>query len=362
MSRLDAKELAALASRIKSWSAALGFQQTGIADTDLRLAGERLEKAVAAGRLGDMDYLWKHGSKRSRPEELVPGTMRIISVRMDYLPPQDDAKTILQDPASAFISRYALGRDYHKLMRKRLQKLAVRIREDIGEFGYRVFVDSAPVLEKPLAVKAGLGWMGKHTNIVNRHAGSWFFLGELYTDLPLPLDSPVSAHCGNCNACIDICPTRAIVAPYQLDARLCISYLTIELAGPIPEQLRPLMGNHIYGCDDCMMVCPWNRFSTPTVETDFLPRQELDQASLLELFSWDESTFLKRTEGSPIRRIGHERWQRNIAIALGNGHPQPGVISALRHARHRASALVKEHIDWALRQLGKRKEAKNQCG
>ncbi len=362
MSRLDAKELAALAISIKDWSAALGFQQTGITDTDLRLAGERLEKSVAEGRLGDMDYMWKHGSKRFQPEELVPGTVRIISVRMDYLPPQDDAETVRRDPASAFISRYALGRDYHKLMRKRLQQLAVRIREEIGEFGYRAFVDSAPVLEKPLAVKAGLGWMGKHTNIINRHAGSWFFLGELYTDLPLPLDNPVSTHCGSCNACIDICPTRAIVAPYQLDARRCISYLTIELSGPIPEPLRPLMGNHIYGCDDCMMACPWNRFAAPTPETDFLPRQGLDQASLLELFSWDESAFLKRTEGSPIRRIGHERWQRNIAVALGNSRPQPEVISALRRTRPRASALVKEHIDWALNQLGKQKNAKGQRG
>ncbi|WP_456376596.1 tRNA epoxyqueuosine(34) reductase QueG [Thiolapillus sp.] len=362
MSRPDAKELAALAARIKSWSAALGFQQTGIADTDLQLAGERLQKAVAEGRLADMSYMWKHGSKRFRPDELVPGTLRVISVRMDYLPPDDEAEALQRDPAAAFISRYALGRDYHKLMRKRLQQLALRIREDIGEFGYRVFVDSAPVLEKPLAVKAGLGWMGKHTNIINRHAGSWFFLGELYTDLPLPVDQPVAEHCGSCTACIDICPTRAIVAPYQLDARLCISYLTIELSGPIPERLRPLMGNHIYGCDDCMMVCPWNRFAIPTPETDFLPRQGLDQANLLELFCWDESSFLRRTEGSPIRRIGHEHWQRNIAVALGNGHPQPEVISALHSSRPRASALVKEHIDWALRQLDRRKGAKGQRG
>ncbi|WP_456417088.1 tRNA epoxyqueuosine(34) reductase QueG [Thiolapillus sp.] len=354
MSHLDAKELAALATRIKTWSAALGFQQTGITDTDLRLAAKRLEQSVAQGRLADMDYMWKHGSKRFRPGELVPGTLRVISVRMDYLPPEDDAEAVQQDPAAAFISRYALGRDYHKLMRKRLQKLALRIREDIGEFGYRVFVDSAPVLEKPLAVKAGLGWMGKHTNIIHRRAGSWFFLGELYTDLPLPVDKPVQEHCGSCTACIDICPTRAIVAPYQLDARRCISYLTIERFGPIPEPLRPLMGNHIYGCDDCMMVCPWNRFATPTLEADFLPRQGLDQASLLELFSWDESLFLKRTEGSAIRRIGHERWQRNIAVALGNGHPRPEVISALRHTRIQASTLVQEHIDWALNQLGKK--------
>ncbi len=351
MSHLDAKELARLASTIKNWSSALGFQKTGISDTDLSIAASHLQDAIDQGRLADMDYMWKHGRKRYQPQELTPGTLRVISVRMDYLPPEDDAEAIQKDPARAFISRYALGRDYHKLMRKRLQKLALRIQEDIGEFGYRVFVDSAPVLEKPLAVKAGLGWMGKHTNVISRDAGSWFFLGEIYTDLPLPTDAPVSEHCGRCTACIDICPTRAIVAPYQLDARLCISYLTIELFGPIPESLRPLMGNHIYGCDDCMMVCPWNHFATPTQETDFLPRQGLDQASLLELFSWDEESFLKKTEGSPIRRIGFERWQRNIAVALGNGPPGPEVLSALNNALPQASALVREHIDWALRQL-----------
>lgn len=351
MSHLDAKQLADLARNIKNWSSALGFQQTGIADTNLQMAGGRLLAALAEGRLADMKYMWKHGSKRYHPGELVPGTLRVISVRMDYLPPDDDAEAIQKDLTSAFISRYALGRDYHKLMRKRLQKLAKRIQEDIGDFDYRVFVDSAPVLEKPLAVKAGLGWMGKHTNIINRDAGSWFFLGEIYTDLLLPTDEPVTDHCGDCSACIDICPTRAIIAPYQLDARLCISYLTIELFGSIPEHLRPLMGNHIYGCDDCMMVCPWNRFATPTGEADFLPRQGLDQAGLLELFSWDEAGFLNKTEGSPIRRIGFERWQRNIAVALGNGHPDAEVISALNSALCHASTLLQEHIDWALQQL-----------
>jgi len=351
MSSHHAKELAALTARIKTWSRELGFQQTGITDTDLQVAGNRLQQAVQEERLADMDYMWKHGSKRYRPEELLPGTLRVISVRMDYLPRDDDARLALQNPSRAFVSRYALGRDYHKLMRKRLQKLAKRIQENIGDFGYRVFVDSAPVLEKPLAVKAGLGWMGKHTNIINREAGSWFFLGEIYTDLPLPVDTPADAHCGRCTACIDICPTRAIVEPYKLDARLCISYLTIELFGPIPEALRPLMGNHIYGCDDCMMVCPWNRFAVPSGETDFLPRQGLDRASLLELFSWDEESFLKRTEGSPIRRIGFARWQRNIAVALGNSKGGKETIQALRNALPDASGMVAEHIVWALQRL-----------
>jgi epoxyqueuosine reductase len=346
----DAKQLAVLALKIRNWASDLGFQQTGITDTGLHQAGEYLQQSTQQGRLADMDYMWKHGSKRYVPEELVPGTRRIISVRMDYLPPDDDAPAIQQDPGKAFISRYALGRDYHKLMRKRLQKLARHIQEEIGDFGYRVFVDSAPVLEKPLAVKAGLGWMGKHTNIINRDAGSWFFLGELFTDLPLPVDSQVTEHCGSCSACIDICPTRAIIAPYQLDARLCISYLTIELFGAIPEELRPLMGNHIYGCDDCMMVCPWNRFATPTGENDFLPRQGLDKAGLLELFSWDEQGFLTKTEGSPIRRIGYERWQRNIAVALGNSFPDTAVSNALNAALPHASPLVQEHILWALNQ------------
>jgi epoxyqueuosine reductase len=340
-----------LACEIRRWAGELGFQQTGIADTDLELAGKHLRRWVELGRHGDMDYMWKHGSKRYRPQELVPGTLRVISVRMDYLPPGDDPDTIRHDAAAAFISRYALGRDYHKLMRKRLQKLAGQISQAVGEFGYRVFVDSAPVLEKPLAVKAGLGWMGKHTCIINRETGSWFFLGELYTDLPLPPDQPVREHCGRCSACMDICPTRAIVAPYELDARLCISWLTIELQGPIPVGLRPLMGNHIYGCDDCMMVCPWNRFATPTPEEDFLPRQGLDRATLLELFRWNEEEFLKRTEGSPIRRIGHERWLRNIAVALGNSAGGREVMEALRARLPQASDLVAEHIHWALRQL-----------
>jgi epoxyqueuosine reductase len=255
------------------------------------------------------------------------------------------------DPARAFVSRYALGRDYHKVMRSRLQKLATRIEEEIGAFGYRAFVDSAPVMEKALAEKAGLGWIGKHSNLLSREAGSWFFLGELYTDLPLPVDQPLSDHCGDCQACLDICPTQAIVAPYQVDARRCISYLTIELDGPIPEALRPMMGNRIYGCDDCQQCCPWNRFSTPTGIADFAPRNHLDQATLLELFEWDEAEFLRRTEGSAIRRIGHQRWQRNIAVALGNGKPVPDVLDALRKRLPDASPLVAEHIAWAIHRL-----------
>ena len=343
-----------LAEEIRRWAAELGFQQTGITDTDLEEAGERLRAWLTRGYQGEMDYMARHGSKRWRPRELVPGTLRVISVRMDYLPPGDDPRLQLEDPAGAFISRYALGRDYHKLMRKRLQKLAKRIEQAVGGFGYRVFVDSAPVMEKPLAVKAGLGWMGKHTNLINRHAGSWFFLGELYTDLPLPVDGPVTEHCGNCTACLELCPTGAIVEPYVVDARRCISYLTIEHPGSIPESLRPLMGNRIYGCDDCLMACPWNRFASPTPEEDFLPRQGLDTATLLELFTWDEATFLRKTEGSAIRRIGHQRWLRNIAVALGNGPPQAEVIASLQSRLETATPLVAEHLHWALQQLRNR--------
>jgi epoxyqueuosine reductase len=267
---------------------------------------------------------------------------------MDYLPPHDDPSAQLGDPAAAFISRYALGRDYHKVLRRRLQNLADRIQAEIGPFGYRAFVDSAPVLEKPLAEKAGLGWIGKHSNLINRDAGSWFFLGELYTDLPLPLDTPAQEHCGSCSACIDACPTRAIVAPFQVDARLCISYLTIELKDSIPLELRPALGNRIYGCDDCQQVCPWNRFARPTPEVDFLPRHGLDSATLLELFSWDEATFLRRTEGSAIRRIGWLRWLRNLAVALGNAPPDARIRAALLARADHPSALVREHVGWAL--------------
>ncbi len=352
---LQAKDFADLSRRIKEWGRDLGFQRLGIADTDLCLAEQRLLQWLAQGRHGDMDYMARHGLKRTRPAELEPGTLRVISVRMDYLAqPMAAMEQRLSDPLGAFISRYALGRDYHKLMRKRLQKLARRIARESGEFGYRVFVDSAPVLEKPLAEKAGLGWIGKHTNLVNQRAGSWFFLGEIYTDLPLTSDPPARNHCGTCSACIDVCPTRAIIAPYRLDARLCISYLTIELRGSIPEALRPLLGNRIYGCDDCQLACPWNRFASLTEETDFLPRQGLDSSRLIELFAWDEAGFLRRTEGSAIRRIGHRSWLRNIAVALGNAPGTPLVREALGSRVGHDCEMVREHVRWALQRHGDR--------
>jgi len=337
-----------LALQIKRWGKALGFQQLGIADTDLTQAEQHLASWLAHGRHGEMEFMHRHGSKRTRPAELVAGTQRIISVRMDYLPDEPDPGPILDDPARAFVSRYALGRDYHKLMRNRLQRLASQIEGVVGEFGYRAFVDSAPVMEKAIAEKAGLGWIGKHSNLLHRSAGSWFFLGELYTDLPLPVDPAVEEHCGDCEACIDCCPTAAIVAPYQVDARRCISYLTIELKGSIPEALRPLLGNRIYGCDDCQLVCPWNRFATPTSEQDFAPRQGLDRATLLELFAWSEDEFLSRTEGSAIRRIGYRRWLRNIAVALGNADPDPLVVRVLEERTDFPDPMVLEHILWAL--------------
>jgi epoxyqueuosine reductase len=324
---LSDRDLALLAERIKKWGRELGFQQVGITGIDLAEDEARLVAWLEQGRMGEMDYLVRHGVKRARPAELVPGTLRVLSARMDYLPEaQDRLRERLAEPATAFISRYALGRDYHKLMRTRLQRLAERISAEIGPFGHRAFVDSAPVLEKALAHNAGLGWIGKHTNLINRQAGSWFFLGELFVDLPLPLDPPATPHCGRCQACLDACPTGAILAPYQLDARRCISYLTIELKGPIPEPLRPLMGNRIYGCDDCQLVCPWNRFAQLTREGDFHPRQSLEAATLIALFAWDEAEFLHRTAGSAIRRIGHPSWLRNLAVALGNAPPSPAAI------------------------------------
>ncbi len=342
-------DLEPLARQIKQWARELGFQQAGIADTDLGDAERAHLRWLERGYHGEMDFMARHGRKRTRPAELEPGTRRVISVRMNYLPDcEDDPEAILGDPARAFVSRYALGRDYHKLMRKRLQRLAQRIEETVGRFTYRAFVDSAPVLEKPLAAKAGLGWIGKHTNLINREAGSWFFLGELYVDLPLPTDPPVRDHCGSCNACIDLCPTRAIVAPRVLDARRCISYLTIELKGAIPEALRQPIGNRIYGCDDCQLVCPWNRFAKRSDEADFLPRNGLDSATLIELFAWNEADFLQRTTGSPIRRIGHERWLRNIAVALGNAPTTPTLRRALGARRDHPSAIVREHVGWAL--------------
>ena len=339
-----------LAGQIKADGQALGFQQVGICDTDLSQADQRLREWLEQGRHGTMNFMAKHGSKRSVPAELVEGTLRIISVRMDYFPPEiEHAQTQLEKPDGAYVSRYALGRDYHKLMRQRLQQLADRIAQRIGAFGYRVFVDSAPVLEKPIAEKAGLGWIGKHTNLINSEAGSWFFLGEIYVDLDLPVDVPASAHCGSCSRCITACPTGAITAPFQLDARLCISYLTIELDDAIPEALRGPMGNRIYGCDDCQLVCPWNKFAKLSGEADFRARHQLDRASLLELFAWDESEFLRRTEGSAIRRIGFRRWQRNLAVALGNAPSNPEVIAALKNRLHNCSdAMVQEHLQWAL--------------
>ena len=342
-------KLADLAQNIKAWALDLGFSTCGISGTNLNEVETQLLSWLAVGFHGEMDYMARHGSKRSRPTELVPGTLRVISVRMDYLPPAGaDPVTVLNVPTAGYISRYALGRDYHKLLRRRLERLARRITTAIGPFGYRAFCDSAPVLEKPLAQHAGLGWIGKHTNLIARDAGSWFFLGELYTDLPLPVDKPAEAHCGHCQACMDICPTQAIVAPYQLDARRCISYLTIELKGSIPKSLRPLIGNRIYGCDDCQLVCPWNRFAHPASEPDFVPRHGLDAARLVDLFTWSEAEFLARTEGSAIRRIGHERWLRNIAVALGNAPSGPGTIAALMARLDHPSAMVREHVIWAL--------------
>jgi epoxyqueuosine reductase len=340
-----------LADNIKKWGTALGFQQIGITDTDLAKYEERFSEWIKKDYHGEMAYMTKHGRKRTKPDELIPGTLRIISVRMDYLPADSDSETILNNPKKAYISRYALGRDYHTLMRKRLQKLAEKIQKKIGQLGYRVFCDSAPVLEKPIAEKAGLGFIGKHTNLINTKAGSWFFLGEIYTDLPLPIDQPIEkSHCGSCQACIDVCPTQAIINPYQLDARRCISYLTIELHGDIPLLLRPLIGNRIYGCDDCQLFCPWNKFANFTKENEFHPRNHLESADLLSLFAWDETQFLDRTQGSSIRRIGHERWLRNIAVALGNAPFDSEIVAALNKRLDGASALVQEHIEWALEQ------------
>lgn len=348
--RYSRSDLAGLRDKIGHWASELGFQQVGIADTNLSLHEAHLLDWLRAERHGEMAYMARHGTRRSRPAELVPGTIRVISVRMDYWPGDARAaEEVLGSSRLAYVSRYALGRDYHKLMRRRLQRLAERIAGEVGSFGYRAFVDSAPVLEKALANHAGLGWIGKHTNLINRGAGSWFFLGEIYTDLPLPVDpAEESDHCGTCRACIDVCPTGAIVAPYELDARKCISYLTIELRGPIPEELRPLIGNRIYGCDDCQLVCPWNRFAVPTREPKFAPQHGLDSASLLELFAWSESEFLQRLKGSAIRRIGYERWLRNIAVALGNSEADHRIVEALEARLGHTSALVRDHVAWGL--------------
>jgi len=342
-------DLTDLASRIRSWGQDLGFGAVGIARAHLGEDEAWLKRWLALGRHGEMAWMARHGTRRSRPAELVPGTVTVVSARMDYLPPGSaDAERVLADPATGYVSRYALGRDYHKVLRNRLQRLADRVADAAGPFGYRVFTDSAPVLEKALARDAGLGWIGKHTNLLSRDAGSWFFLGEIYTDLPLPSDAPVTAHCGTCVACIDACPTGAIVGPYELDARLCISYLTIEHAGAIPEPLRPAMGNRIYGCDDCQLVCPWNRYARLATEEGFRPRHGLDAPALADLMAWDEAEFLARTEGSAIRRIGHERWLRNVAVALGNAPPGERAQDALQGRSDHPSALVREHVAWAL--------------
>lgn len=338
-----------LVQQIKQWGQALGFQQIGITDTDLAHYEPRFLNWLKQKFHGEMNYMEKYGTKRSRPSALFPGTIRIISARLDYLPPDTKCLEVLQNPQKAYLSRYALGRDYHRLMRKRLDSLAAKISENIGEFGYRAFCDSAPILEKPLAEKAGLGWIGKHTNLINAKAGSWFFLGEIFTNAPLPIDQAITkSHCGSCEACITICPTQAIVAPYQLDARRCISYLTIELRDRIPIELRSLIGNRIYGCDDCQLVCPWNKFAKFSQEKDFYPRHDLQQTELLTLFAWTEKEFLKKTEGSAIRRIGYECWLRNIAVALGNAPKNEAIIAALQSRLPSSSPLVKEHIEWAL--------------
>lgn len=340
-----------LVASIRRWGLELGFQQIGIAGVAIAADEDRLMHWLELGRHGTMEYMPRHGRTRARPQELVPGTVRIISARMDYLPPDArDAEEVLADPQLGYVSRYALGRDYHKVMRRRLADLAERISAACEGTRYRVFVDSGPVLEKAYARNAGLGWIGKHTNVINRNAGSWFFLGEILTDLPLPIDEPATAHCGSCTACLQVCPTQAIVGPNQLDARRCISYLTIELRGSIPIEFRKPIGNRIYGCDDCQLVCPWNKFARMTREMDFAVRHRLDHAPLTELFAWTEEEFLSRTEGSAIRRIGYACWLRNIAVALGNAPTSPAVIDALDSRREHASELVREHVAWALAQ------------
>jgi len=344
---------AALARRVRTLAHEFGFQRCGIAGIELGEDERHLRDWLSEGLYGSMDWMAQHGDKRSRPQELIPGTLRVISVGLDYgRNDSDDAWDTLHDGERAYVARYALGRDYHKLMRNRLQKLAERLQQEVGAFGHRVFVDSAPVLERALARNAGLGWIGKHTCLIDKDGGSWFFLGEIYVDLPLPIDAPASAHCGTCTRCIDVCPTQAITAPYRLDARRCISYLTIEHEGAIPEDLRPAIGNRIFGCDDCQLVCPWNKFAKRTDEPDFRARNELDVATLPQLFAWDEAAFLRRTEGSAIRRSGHERWLRNIAVALGNAPSTPDVLAALASRRDDTSPLVREHVAWALHQHG----------
>jgi epoxyqueuosine reductase len=344
--RIVASELASLSSSIKKWGSELGFQAVGITDADLSAAEPRLLEWLAQGWHGEMEYMARHGALRARPAELKPGTLRVISCRMNYL--NDTPQGLEEGGENANIARYARGRDYHKVLRDRLQKLCDRIANEVGEFGYRVFTDSAPVMEVELAARAGIGWRGKHTLLLSRDAGSWFFLGEIYCDIPLPVDTPEKDHCGTCERCMEICPTQAIRGPYRLDARRCISYLTIEHKSSIPEELRPLIGNRVYGCDDCQLVCPWNRFASLSPEKDFQVRNGLDRATLVELFAWTEAEFDSRLQGSPIRRIGYERWLRNLAVGLGNAPTSLHVVAALRSRADHPSALVREHVRWAL--------------
>lgn len=348
---LDSKELETLAAQIKDWGKSLGFSDIGISDTDLKEHEVHLNNWLDNGHHGEMHYMQRHGTKRSRPEELIEGTVSVISVRLDYAP-QDisEAETALERRDIAYISRYALGRDYHKVIRKKLESLAKKIQEKIGRLGYRVFTDSAPVLEKALAEKAGLGWIGKHSNLLNSKNGSWFFLGEIYVDIPLPADQEATNHCGSCRSCIDFCPTNAIVAPYTVDARRCISYLTIELKGSIPVEFRDKIGNRVYGCDDCQIVCPWNKFAKPSKEKDFTPREHLTDQNLLELFDWSESTFLRNTEGTAIRRIGFQSWIRNMAVGIGNMAPDESVIERLETRLNdpEIKEMAREHIEWAI--------------
>ena len=344
-----AAEHSRIAAQLPALAREFGFEQAGVAGIDLAEAEARLERWLELGRHGAMDWMARHGRKRTRPADLLPGTLRVLCFRMHYWPRDAaPALAVLANPDRAYISRYALGRDYHRLMRRRLQKLAERIASMTGPMGYRVFVDSAPVMEKPLAAQAGLGWIGKHTNLIDRHEGSWFFLGEIYTDLPLPVDRPVADYCGSCRACLDICPTEAIVAPYQLDARRCISYLTIEHPGSIPPELRPRIGNRVFGCDDCQLVCPWNRHARTSEEAAFAPRGGLDNANLTRLFAWDEATWRERTRGSALRRAGHTGWLRNLAIALGNAARSTAAMESLRKRLSHSSEMVREHVRWAL--------------
>ena len=350
MPNLSTAQLERLAGEIKQLGRDLGFSKLGVAETNLETDEARLERWLALGRQGSMSYMERHGRKRTRPAELVPGTVRVISARMSYWPDAArDAREALADPTTGYVARYALGRDSHQVLRARLQRLADAVTERVGEFGYRVFVDSAPVLEKALARDAGLGWIGKHTNLLDRD-GSWFLLGELYTDLPLPADVPVTDHCGTCRACLDVCPTQAIVAPYELDARRCISYLTIELRGPIPESLRKAVGNRIFGCDDCQLFCPWNKFARATSVGDFAVRHGLDSTGLIALFEWTEREWQERTAGSALRRAGYEGWLRNVAVALGNAPADERVVAALAARADDPSPVVREHVRWALEQ------------